>query len=173
MVARVDRHAAQLHVVVGGGARARLVGPRRDGDDVARVVGQAEVGGGRVVVAAEPDVGGRSPCAQDRARRRSYVWSVDSSTTLIPIPEALVDRDDPVGDGRGLAVVVGHEQGRGGSQRAQDAGDLDSEAIVELPIQPGQRFVEEQRLRRRSDRSGEGGTRFASPPLRSVTGRAP
>ena len=39
---------------------------------------------------------------------------------------------------------------------AQDAGDLDGEAVVELAVETGQRLVEEQSPRRRGERPGEG-----------------
>ena len=91
-------------------------------------------------------------------RRRSWVAAAVSSTTApavraAPCSSSIVTTRSATTAASSrswvtISVVV--------AGRPQDPGQLDGQAVVELAVEAGQRFVEQQRARRRGERPGEG-----------------
>ena len=62
---------------------------------------------------------------------------------------------DPVGEPERLRLIVGHEHG-GDADRALDGAQLVAHLLAELPVQRGQRLVEQQHARPVDERAGQG-----------------
>jgi len=70
------------------------------------------------------------------------------------VVRVVVELLDPVGDHTGLRPIVRDPDGRGAG-RAEDARHVDRQSIVQIPVEAGQRLVEEQHLGFGCQRSSE------------------
>ena len=88
----------------------------------------------------------------DKTRRGAVIQRV-GVVPLVQLP--LVHDADGVANGKGLELVVGHEQ-RGGLGRLENGADLVRQALAQVHIQIGKRLIEQQQARLGRERTRQG-----------------